>query len=182
MDEQGASGQTPTWKGSLQTVGQVAGEEHEEIVQAVRDQIRKTKALAELNLARHIKGNRINFCRYTGDKGRRGKMWALSESNWETWLPRTWRRPHSTPPPTPQFCIQLWSPQHKKDVDLLEWVQRRPQRCFKGWSTSPVKENCKFSQAVTNSALKLLKTPNADKVCRALWKQQLYSYCCPPVS
>jgi len=24
-----------------------------------------------------------------------------------------------------EFCIQLWSPQHRKDVDLLEWVQRR---------------------------------------------------------
>jgi len=22
-------------------------------------------------------------------------------------------------------CIQLWSPQHKNDMDLLEWVQRR---------------------------------------------------------
>jgi len=22
-------------------------------------------------------------------------------------------------------CVQLWSPQHRKDMDLLEWVQRR---------------------------------------------------------
>ncbi|KAK4830054.1 hypothetical protein QYF61_008392 [Mycteria americana] len=27
-----------------------------------------------------------------------------------------------------QYCIQLWSPQHRKDTDLLERVQRRPQR------------------------------------------------------
>jgi len=27
-----------------------------------------------------------------------------------------------------EFCIQLWSPQHKKDVDLLERLQRRPQK------------------------------------------------------
>ncbi|GAB0189380.1 hypothetical protein GRJ2_001403300 [Grus japonensis] len=27
-----------------------------------------------------------------------------------------------------QYCIQLWSPQYKKDMDLLERVQRRPQR------------------------------------------------------
>ena len=24
-----------------------------------------------------------------------------------------------------ESCIQLWSPQHKKDMELLEWVQKR---------------------------------------------------------
>jgi len=24
-----------------------------------------------------------------------------------------------------ESCIQFWSPQHRKDVELLEWVQRR---------------------------------------------------------
>ena len=37
-----------------------------------------------------------------------------------------------------ESCIQLWSSQHKKDMDLLEQVQRRLQRWSKGWSTSPV--------------------------------------------
>jgi len=27
-----------------------------------------------------------------------------------------------------ESCIQLWSPQHSKDMELLEWVQRRPQK------------------------------------------------------
>ena len=27
-----------------------------------------------------------------------------------------------------QFCIQAWGPQHKKDRELLEQVQRRSQR------------------------------------------------------
>ena len=27
-----------------------------------------------------------------------------------------------------EYCIQLWGPQHRRDVDPLERVQRRPQR------------------------------------------------------
>jgi len=37
--------------------GQVAWEEHREVVRAARDQVRKAKPLMELNLARDIKGN-----------------------------------------------------------------------------------------------------------------------------
>ncbi|KFV01565.1 hypothetical protein N340_02895, partial [Tauraco erythrolophus] len=48
--------------------GQVAWEEYKEIVQATRDQVRKAKALIELNLARDIKGKKKNFYRYVSDK------------------------------------------------------------------------------------------------------------------
>jgi len=27
-----------------------------------------------------------------------------------------------------ESCIQRWSPQHRKDIGLLEWVQRRTQK------------------------------------------------------
>ncbi|GAB0190944.1 hypothetical protein GRJ2_001559700 [Grus japonensis] len=48
--------------------GQVSWEEYREIVQAARDQVRKAKALIELNLARDIKGNKKSFYRYISDK------------------------------------------------------------------------------------------------------------------
>ncbi|KAK4831193.1 hypothetical protein QYF61_015925 [Mycteria americana] len=31
-----------------------------------------------------------------------------------------------------EYCIQLWSPQHRKDTDLLEWVQRRARKMIRG--------------------------------------------------
>ncbi|KAK4831643.1 LOW QUALITY PROTEIN: hypothetical protein QYF61_018583 [Mycteria americana] len=39
-----------------------------------------------------------------------------------------------------QCCVQLWSPQCRKDMDLLERVQRRPQKWSEGWNTSPYDE------------------------------------------
>jgi len=37
-------------------------------------------------------------------------------------------------------CIQLWNPQHREDIDLLEQVQRRPQKRSESWNTSPVRK------------------------------------------
>jgi len=31
-----------------------------------------------------------------------------------------------------ESCVQLWSPQHRKDMDLLEWVQMRATKTMQG--------------------------------------------------
>ena len=31
-----------------------------------------------------------------------------------------------------EYCIQVWGPQHKKDVELLEWAQTRATRMIRG--------------------------------------------------
>ncbi|KAK4831333.1 hypothetical protein QYF61_016822 [Mycteria americana] len=39
-----------------------------------------------------------------------------------------------------QCCVQLGGPQHRKDMELLERVQRRPQKWSEGWNTSAVEK------------------------------------------
>ncbi|GAB0208424.1 mitochondrial enolase superfamily member 1 [Grus japonensis] len=59
--------------------GQVAWEEHRETVRAARDQVRKAKALIELNLARDVKDKKKGFYRYVSEKRRTrenvGPLW-----------------------------------------------------------------------------------------------------------
>jgi len=48
--------------------GQVGWEEYREIVRVAREQVRKAKALTELNLSRDVKGNKKAFYRYVSDR------------------------------------------------------------------------------------------------------------------
>ncbi|PKU28103.1 hypothetical protein llap_21592 [Limosa lapponica baueri] len=34
--------------------------------------------------------------------------------------------------PRLEYCVQLWSPQYKMDMDLLEWAQRRASKMIRG--------------------------------------------------
>ncbi|GAB0202857.1 mitochondrial enolase superfamily member 1 [Grus japonensis] len=62
--------------------GQAAWEEYRETVRAARDQVRKAKALRELNLARDVKDNKKSFYRYVSDKRRTredvGPLWNVT--------------------------------------------------------------------------------------------------------
>ncbi|KAJ7402360.1 hypothetical protein BTVI_87250 [Pitangus sulphuratus] len=42
--------------------------------------------------------------------------------------------------PQLKYCAQLWSPQHKKDVDLLERVQRRTTKMIRGLKHLPYED------------------------------------------
>ena len=32
----------------------------------------------------------------------------------------------------PEYCVQIWSPQHRRDVDLLKHMQRRSTKMIQG--------------------------------------------------
>jgi len=39
-----------------------------------------------------------------------------------------------------EYCVQFWGPQHRKDLELLEWVQRRVMKVIRGPEHLPYKD------------------------------------------
>jgi len=68
-------------------------------------------------------------------------FWAASNDSWpavqERWSwPSTlhWCRPQL------EYCIYIWRPQHRKDLDLLERVQRRATKMVQGMEHHPYED------------------------------------------
>ena len=42
--------------------------------------------------------------------------------------------------PNLQYCVQVWGPQHRNNVELLEWAQRRATKMIRGLQHLPCED------------------------------------------
>ncbi|RMC14108.1 hypothetical protein DUI87_09197 [Hirundo rustica rustica] len=61
------------------------------------------------------------------------KAWAASNAAWPAGQERF--SLSATVKPHPEYCTHLWGLQQKKDISLLECVQRRTTKLSEGWSS-----------------------------------------------
>ncbi|PKU47646.1 hypothetical protein llap_2038 [Limosa lapponica baueri] len=61
---------------------------------------------------------------------------SVASRSWEVILPlySVVMRPHL------EYCVQLWSPQHRKDMHLLEWVRQRAMKMIRGMEHLPYED------------------------------------------
>ncbi|RMC06381.1 hypothetical protein DUI87_15814 [Hirundo rustica rustica] len=90
--------------------GQLAWEEYREILQAARDQVRKAKALIELNLARDVKSKKRSFDRYISDKRKTTEYGPPQEGNTPAGRTEVLNDflPHSSPARSPDTPLESW--------------------------------------------------------------------------
>ena len=43
--------------------------------------------------------------------------------------------------PQLEYCVHIWGPQHKKDMELLEWIQKRAMKMIRGLEHLPCEES-----------------------------------------
>ena len=65
--------------------------------------------------------------------GRPTVSWVALKEGWPAGRGRGLSPPHSAlVRPHLEYCVQAWGPQHRKDVELLERVQRKATRMTRG--------------------------------------------------